>query len=53
LLRDSRCSVKEIGFQLGFKTASHFIAAFRREFATTPQEFRKHGGSTDLMLQFS
>jgi AraC-like DNA-binding protein len=41
LLRESQFSVKEVGFQLGFKTCSHFIAAFRREFETTPQEFRK------------
>jgi AraC-like DNA-binding protein len=41
MLHESQHSVKEIGFHLGFKTSSHFIAAFRREFNTTPQEFRK------------
>jgi AraC-like DNA-binding protein len=40
LLRDSKLSIKEIGYELGFKTSSHFIAAFRREFATSPQEYR-------------
>ena len=45
-------SIKEVAFQLGFKTCSHFIAAFRREFATTPQEYRKHGESMKLVLQF-
>jgi transcriptional regulator GlxA family with amidase domain len=52
LLRKPECSIKEIGFDLGFKTCSHFIAAFRREFATTPQEFRKHSDSVKLALQF-
>jgi AraC-like DNA-binding protein len=53
LLREPQYSIKEIGFQLGFKTCSHFIAAFRREFAVTPQEFRKNGGSINVRLQFS
>jgi AraC-like DNA-binding protein len=48
LLRVPQYSVKEIGFQLGFKTSSHFIAAFRREFAMTPQEFRKRDVSYAL-----
>lgn len=52
LLGVPQYSIKEIGYQLGFKTSSHFIAAFRREFATTPQEFRKHGGQAKLKLQF-
>lgn len=41
LLRDSTLSIKEISFELGFKTTSHFIATFRREFDTTPQEYRQ------------
>jgi len=41
LLRDPGLSIKEIGFELGFKTSSHFIAAFRREFAASPQEYRQ------------
>jgi AraC-like DNA-binding protein len=41
LLRDPKLSIKEIGFELGFKTSSHFIAAFRREFAASPQEYRQ------------
>jgi AraC-like DNA-binding protein len=52
LLGDPQYSVKEIGYQLGFKTCSHFIAAFRREFEATPQEFRKRGDSAKLVLQF-
>ncbi len=44
LLRDPRLSVKEIGYQLGYKTSSHFIAAFRREYAASPQEHRQRPG---------
>ena len=40
LLRDRSLSVKEIGHLLGFKTASHFAVAFRREFGFTPQAYR-------------
>jgi AraC-like DNA-binding protein len=46
LLRDPRLSIKEIGFQLGFKTSSHFIASFRREFAASPQEHRQRAART-------
>jgi len=46
LLRDPQLSIKEIGFQLGFKTSSHFIAAFRREFAASPQEYRQRADRT-------
>jgi AraC-like DNA-binding protein/mannose-6-phosphate isomerase-like protein (cupin superfamily) len=42
LLGDPALSIKEISFELGFKTTSHFIASFRREFSTTPQECRQH-----------
>ena len=41
LLQDPKRSIKEIGFDLGYKTSSHFIAAFRREYATSPQEYRQ------------
>jgi AraC-like DNA-binding protein len=41
LLANQKLSVKEIGFDLGYKTSSHFIAAFRREFAASPQEYRQ------------
>jgi AraC-like DNA-binding protein len=39
-LRDRELSIKEIGYELGYKTTSHFIAAFRRQFGRTPTEFR-------------
>lgn len=41
LLRNEKLSIKEISFELGFRTCSHFIAAFRRVFATSPQEYRR------------
>jgi transcriptional regulator GlxA family with amidase domain len=41
-LRDPALSIKEISYQLGFKTSSHFIVAFRREFSSAPQEYRRH-----------
>jgi AraC-like DNA-binding protein len=40
LLRDRSLSVKEISYDLGFKTASHFVASFRRQFGVTPQNYR-------------
>jgi AraC-like DNA-binding protein len=51
LLRDPKLSVKEIGFSLGFKTSSHFIAAFRRECGATPQEYRQNVTPGDSSLQ--
>jgi transcriptional regulator GlxA family with amidase domain len=51
LLCDQTLSIKQISFELGFKTSSHFIVAFRRQFGTPPQEYRnKHhhaGGRSD------
>lgn len=41
LLREPALLIKEISFELGFKTTSHFIVAFRREFAAAPQEYRE------------
>ena len=41
LLQDPKLSIKEIGFELGYKTSSHFIAAFRREYAASPEEYRQ------------
>ena len=40
LLRNPKLSVKEVGFDLGFKTSSHFIATFHREFGISPLEYR-------------
>jgi AraC-like DNA-binding protein len=43
LLQEKSLSVKEIGYLLGFKTASHFVAAFHREFGITPKNYRIGG----------
>jgi AraC family transcriptional regulator len=40
LLEDPALSVKEISYQLGFKTPSHFVVTFRRQFGATPQDYR-------------
>lgn len=42
LLCNPKLSIKAIGFELGYKTSSHFIAAFRREYAVAPQEYRQN-----------
>jgi AraC-like DNA-binding protein len=44
LLADRALSVKEIAFELGFKTSSHFVTAFRRHHAISPQKYREQGG---------
>lgn len=46
LLCDSNLSIKEISFELGFKTTSHFIVAFRREFNFSPQKYRSQPPET-------
>lgn len=52
-LRNPKLSIKEIGFDLGFKSASHFIAAFRREFDVSPQEYRQRASAGPGLLQLS
>lgn len=41
LLADPALSIKEITFELGFKSSSHFIAAFRRQHGISPQRYRE------------
>jgi AraC-like DNA-binding protein len=48
LLEDPALSIKEISHQLGFKTPSHFVVSFRRQFGTTPQDYR-HAGIPKLL----
>ncbi len=48
LLAREAGAVKEVSYALGFKTPSHFVVAFRRQFACTPQEFRqRHAGAPE------
>lgn len=41
LLQDAGLAVKTIGYELGFKTSSHFIVSFKRQTGLTPQEYRR------------
>jgi AraC-like DNA-binding protein len=40
LLTGTAAAVKEVSYELGFKTPSHFVVAFRRQFGCTPMEYR-------------
>lgn len=39
LLESNQYNVNEVGLQIGYSTASHFIAAFRKKFGTTPKKY--------------
>lgn len=39
LLISKKHSVKEIALQIGYSTSSHFIAAFKKKFGTTPKKY--------------
>ncbi|WP_445749180.1 helix-turn-helix domain-containing protein [Polaribacter sp.] len=39
LLETNQYNVNEVGLQVGYSTASHFIAAFRKKFGTTPKKY--------------
>jgi transcriptional regulator GlxA family with amidase domain len=41
LLADKTMSIKEISFHLGYKTCSHFVVAFHREFGIPPHAYRQ------------
>lgn len=41
LLEEDRLSITEIGHQLGFSDASHFVREFSRQFGTTPGRFAR------------
>lgn len=40
LLKQSKGNISEIGFAVGFQSASHFGRAFREKFGVSPSEFR-------------
>ena len=39
LLESNLYNVNEVGLQVGYSTASHFIAAFKKKFGTTPKKY--------------
>lgn len=39
LLESNKYNVNEVGLQIGYSTASHFIAAFKKKFGTTPKKY--------------
>jgi len=39
LLESNKFNVNEVGIQIGYSTASHFIAAFKKKFGTTPKKY--------------
>jgi len=39
LLETNQFNVNEVGLQVGYSTASHFIAAFKKKFGTTPKKY--------------
>jgi len=39
LLESNQHNVNEVGLQIGYSTASHFIAAFKKKFGTTPKQY--------------
>lgn len=39
LLESNQYNVNEVGTQIGYSTASHFIAAFKKKFGTTPKKY--------------
>ncbi len=39
LLERNQYNVNEVGLQIGYSTASHFITAFKKKFGTTPKQY--------------
>lgn len=39
LLESNLYNVNEVGVKIGYSTASHFIAAFKKKFGTTPKQY--------------
>jgi AraC-like DNA-binding protein len=39
LLDSGQFNVNEVGLRIGYSTGSHFIAAFKKKFATTPKKY--------------
>lgn len=41
LLKNTQRSVAEISYEIGFGSASYFIACFKKKFGCTPRAFRE------------
>jgi len=41
MLSAQKCSVSEVGYQLGYSNLSHFTKAFRNQFGINPKSFRQ------------
>lgn len=39
LLESGKYNVNEVGFKVGYSTASHFITSFKKQFGTTPKKY--------------
>ena len=39
LLESNQHNVNEVGLKVGYSTSSHFIAAFKKKFGTTPKKY--------------
>ena len=39
LLESGNYNVSEVGLKVGYSTASHFIAAFKKKYRTTPKKY--------------
>ena len=39
LLESNKHNVNEVGSKIGYSTSSHFIAAFKKKFGTTPKKY--------------
>jgi AraC family transcriptional activator of pyochelin receptor len=39
LLESNQLNVNEVGLKIGYSTSSHFIAAFKKKFGTTPKKY--------------
>ena len=39
MLESVYCNVNEVGLKVGYSTSSHFIAAFKKKYGTTPKKY--------------
>jgi len=45
LLSTGSYNVNEVGLKVGYSTSSHFIAAFKKKFGTTPKKYIREGNA--------